>query len=112
MQSEDWQCELCCEPIGDAPHVRIAGDVAVRDGSDEFVSLSDDEIVVFAMFHSKCLLETMRQDFTGENRVPFLRQARGVIEKSRLCDCCDGMSRGVAFPQKRSHLAVIQGGVA
>ena len=114
MTSDDWQCELCCEPIGTKPHVRIAGDIAIRDGADkEFVSLSDDEIMVFAMFHSKCLLETRNKKFSGDSHVLFLRQAREVIEKAELCEACDAVAHEMAaISTPKTRLTVLQGGVA
>jgi len=108
-ESRGFVCELCAEKVLDGePHIRISADVAVR-GKGHYGALNDNRILVFATFHSDCVMATMHNSDCDE--APYIWEARAVLENGVLCDGCrDRVSPPV---QKRPHgLTVLSGGLS
>lgn len=81
IDSEVCVCEVCGENIllGDRV-VRIAADVAPE------ANVEATDSMVFAIFHSACIVSTFNE---GEcDFIPYVDEAREIIQASSLCDCC------------------------
>lgn len=85
--SDEWLCGLCEELIEEGEAVvRVAADAAIGDGEGGYESLVDREVMVFAIFHSQCVVDTM-----GDERywdVPYLLEAQQILAEAPLCECC------------------------
>jgi len=107
--TELWVCGLCCESVNEGqPTVRIAADSAMSDGGGGCESLMNREVLVFALFHSKCVVETVHNDDCDE--VDYIEEARDIMREAPLCEDC---RLQIFEPEqaKRSHLVLLQGGI-
>ena len=109
--ADEWVCELCLKPVAEGePHVRVAADVASRKG-EKFVSLINSGILVFAVFHSECVLSTMGKDYCEDTE--YIWEARKMMEHVDLCDECKSKipSQASVVPRPTmQHLILLQGG--
>lgn len=89
-------CEICgcAVEVGDAA-ARVVADSGISDGHGGVYQSEVDEEVVFAVFHTSCLIETRRQQ--GCDSVPYVEEAREVV---------DGK------PAPRPRLVLYRGGLA
>jgi hypothetical protein len=80
----------------------------MSDGAGGCESLTGREVLVFALFHSKCVVETAYDIDCDE--VQYIEEARDIIREAPLCDDC---RLQVFEPEqaKRSHLVLLQGGL-
>lgn len=105
--ADDFVCDLCTEAIRPGePHVRIGADAVVHDGQGRYGALSKNEVVVFAAFHSECLLDTMDNEDCDD--VPYIYEARALLERSVLCEKCEHKIHPAQAPRLR--LTVLEGG--
>lgn len=72
-------CEICgcAVEVGDRA-ARVAAEAGVSDGYGGVLRTDTDEEVVFAVFHTECLVETRRQH--GCDSVPYVEEAREVVD--------------------------------
>lgn len=74
-------CEICGGEIdNDAQAIRV---VALACESDHMTMTRE---LVMGTFHSKCVVETFWS--TEHDEVPYIYEAREVLELSPLCECC------------------------
>lgn len=100
MMFEKTECEICAEDIslGDSV-VRIAAEAAAEADVDSHTA------IVFAIFHSACVVETIN-DFECDT-VPYIEEAREIIENSSLCECCSDKM----VPPEAPGLTLLRGGL-
>jgi hypothetical protein len=95
------------------PQVRISADVATRE-KGEFLSLNDNEILIFAVFHTECVIATMDDEECDDT--PYVWEARSLMELADLCDECrakmptDPPETPPEDKKKQRHLSLIPGG--
>lgn len=103
---EGWVCGICFEVVKDGqPAVRIAADTAVSNGEGGYSSLTNREVLVFALFHSECVMETARSEECDD--VEYIEEARDILREAQLCDCC----RTAMFGSSRPALTLLRGGM-
>ncbi len=112
-EMQAWICQLCTEFVNDEdPQITIAANVImVRD--DQLHELGGGEEMIFAIFHSKCVVDTMDMEHCDD--VPYVWEARDLLKASVLCDECHALVSDddppKPEPKKRpNHLTVIKGG--
>jgi hypothetical protein len=83
--STGFVCELCStEVLEGEPFIRISADPAIQiDG--EITSLTDNEIIVFSVYHSSCLMNTYDNPDISTD---YIHEARIAIGTFELCDEC------------------------
>lgn len=102
---EDWVCEICLTPVADrVPQIRVGADVVERKDS-EYASLNYNRVYLFAIFHSKCVAETMN-DMDCE--APYLDEAREMLAGLDLCDECKA-SADLSEANTRHHSTPVTG---
>lgn len=108
-QVEEWMCEICYELVlPGQPTVRIAADSAISDGCGGVESLTNREVLVFGLFHSQCVVDTVNDP--DQDDVQYIDEARDIIKEASLCNVCH---HKIFEPDKvkRSHLVLLDGGV-
>lgn len=108
---DEWVCELCHEHIlPEQPHLRITADAVVSNANGDYDSLCNNEVMVFSVFHSACLRDTMNDDSLGD--VPYIWEARSIYSSLPMCNECERVPViPVAKKQRPSYLKVMQGGL-
>lgn len=112
-EEKQFICELCVEEVHDyEPHVRISADAAVRMATGAYGSLMDNKMMVFAVFHSDCLMETMEREDCDD--VPYIHEARSLLHGAELCNDC---SRKIGKEEPKvarvtRHLVLLRGGLS
>lgn len=105
--SERYLCEVCDEPVEEGePSVRIAADSAMSDGDGGCQSLTNREVMIFALFHSQCVISTYYDDFYDD--VQYIDEARELISEAPLCNEC----HGEIFQKSKPVLTLLQGGIS
>lgn len=101
MMFETTECEICAEDIllGDSV-IRIA--VEAADESD----VNSHTAIVFAIFHSMCVVETIHDRECDV--VPYIDEAREIVQTSTLCDCCSDKLE----PREAPGLKLLRGGLS
>ena len=100
-----WVCGICSSEVEDGEAaVRVAADAAVSDGQGGYESLTNREVLVFAIFHSRCVVDTMSDSSLLD--IPYLSEARQIIRTAPLCVCCQKQVFGPTKPV----LTVMNGG--
>ena len=96
-----YECEICGNDILARDSViRIAAEASVEPNADPHSA------VVFAIFHSSCVVETY--DDRNCDHVPFVDEAREMIQTSSLCDCCSDKIE----PSEAPGLKLLRGGLS
>jgi len=104
---DGWTCGICLEVIKrEQPAVRVAADCAISDGDGGYLSLTNREVLVLAIFHTGCVMDTMHEDYVDEV-VDYLEEARDILREASLCDHCEAQVKG---PQ-RPRFTLLPGGV-
>jgi len=82
-QDLNFRCELCGDLInfGDRT-IRVAAEMCTSDGLGGGLRQEDDDEVVFAVFHAKCVAETYAS--RDCDVVPYVVEAREVISQREL----------------------------
>jgi hypothetical protein len=100
--SDKYECGLCAEEILDGDRViRIAAESA------EEAAMGSEDVLVFAVFHSTCVVETFKDDLCDD--VPYIEEARESLMTSPLCDCCTDKVHPVV--KERLELTLLRGGL-
>ena len=103
---DGWVCGICLEVVKvGQPAVRIAADSAISDGEGGYSSLTNREVLVFALFHTGCVMETMHSDACED--VDYIEEARDILREAQLCEHCEAQVRGPAKPK----FTILSGGV-
>lgn len=106
-ETDNWGCDLCCESIEEGePLIRVAADSAFSDGVGGCEVNRPRRIMLLAVFHSKCILETMHDD--DYLQIDYVREARDIVNSSPLCECCK--TQATSPKQRRAHFRLIEGG--
>lgn len=114
-EREGFICELCAEHITEGqPHIRISADAAVHDGKGNVGALNGNKILVFAAFHSECVMDTMHNSECDD--VPYVWEARSIFQhqNSDLCDECRDRvvdKSEIREQRKFPRLTVLAGGL-
>lgn len=104
MESDDvFVCELCCLPIEiDQPQIRIGADVVVKQAANDYRSLTDNRVMVLAVFHSECVRATMcREDCDS---LPYINEARLLINETETLPA--------AKDEEKCRFIILKGGLA
>jgi hypothetical protein len=81
MSDLSFRCELCGDPINSGDRtIRVAAEMCTSDGLGGGTKRPDDEEVIFAVFHAKCVLETYAS--RDCDVVPYVIEAREVLSES------------------------------
>lgn len=78
-------CEICgCQVDAGERATRVAAEAGISDGYGGVLKDETDEEVVFAVFHTDCVVETKRQRCCDS--VPYVEEARETVggEQPRL----------------------------
>ena len=111
----NFVCELCIEPVHDyEPHVRIAADAAMRDDQGKYGSIISNKMMVFAVFHSECLIDTMHRSDCDD--VPYIWEGRSLLNGVQLCGTCSSRNHrhgeNKTMPRVNRQLTLLKGGLA
>ena len=81
MSDLSFRCELCGDPInfGDRT-IRVAAEMCTSDGLGGGLKQVNDDEVVFAVFHAKCVAETYAS--RDCDVIPYVIEAREVLTDS------------------------------
>jgi hypothetical protein len=101
--SDRYECGLCAEEILDGDRViRLAAE------SSEEAAMGSTDILVFATFHSTCVVETFKDDLCDE--VPYIEEARESLMTSPLCECC--IEKVHPAVKEKSAFTLLRGGLS
>ena len=80
-------CEICdLQVIAGQAHVRVGADAMIWDGDQEYDSLTNGRSMIFSVFHSSCVMNTM--DDPEYNDMPYVWEARSLVNAAHVCDSC------------------------
>lgn len=78
MKTNNFECELCQKCIKcNEPHIRIGVDSVILNKDNSYTSTMDNDVVIFALFHHKCVLNTI--DSREHDNIYFIDEARQMV---------------------------------
>jgi len=100
-------CTVCLEFIGKGESsIRISAELSISNGDRGFVTGAGREILVFAQFHSRCVVETA-MDVECDD-IPHIWEARDLMSEMTLCEDCHPKMSGQQGPK----LTLLRGGTS